>query len=78
MAQKIRGIAGLGGATPWEPIGHERPRRRPAERQRDVGPILDPYAVLYPGMTHRLDLSSGQAVSGNSAIVLETISLPIR
>ena len=48
-------------------------RRRPAERQPDVGP----YAVLYPGMTQRLDLSSYQAVSGSSAIVLETISLPI-
>jgi hypothetical protein len=28
-------------------------------------------------MTHRLDFSSYQAVSGSSAIVLETISLPI-
>jgi len=28
-------------------------------------------------MTQRLDLSSYQAVSGSSAIVLETISLPI-
>jgi hypothetical protein len=28
-------------------------------------------------MTKRLDLSSYQAVSGSSAIVLETISLPI-
>jgi hypothetical protein len=43
----------------------------------DVGPILNQYAVLYPGMTQRLDLSSYQAVSGSSAIVLETISLPI-
>ena len=48
-------------------------RRRPAERQPDIGP----YAVLYPGMTQPLDLSSYQAVSGRSAIVLETISLPI-
>ena len=39
----------------------------------DVGPILDPFAVLYPGMMQRLDLSSDQAVSGSSAIVLETI-----
>ena len=39
----------------------------------DVGPILDPFAVLYPGMTQQLDLSSDQAVSGSSAIVLETI-----
>ena len=29
------------------------------------------------GMTHRLDFSSYQAVSGSSAIVLETIGLPI-
>jgi hypothetical protein len=28
-------------------------------------------------MTHRLDFSSYQAVSGSSAIVLETISFPI-
>jgi hypothetical protein len=28
-------------------------------------------------MTHRLDFSSYHAVSGSSAIVLETISLPI-
>ena len=76
-AQKIRGIAGVGGATRWESIGQELPRRRLAERQPDVGPILNPYAVLYPGMTHRLDFSSYQAVSGSSAIVLETISLPV-
>ena len=76
-AQKIRGVAGVGGATRWESIGLELPRRRPAERQPDVGPILNPYAVLYPGMTHRLDFSSYQAVSDSSAIVLETISLPI-
>jgi hypothetical protein len=43
----------------------------------DVGPILDPFAVLYPGMMQRLDLSSDQAVSGSSAIVLETIGSPI-
>ena len=30
-----------------------------------------------PGMTHRLDFSSYQAVSGSSAIVLKTISLHI-
>jgi hypothetical protein len=30
-----------------------------------------------PGMTHRLDVSSCQAVSGSSAIALETISLPV-
>jgi hypothetical protein len=33
--------------------------------------------VLYAGTTQRLDLSSYQAVSGSSAVVLETISLPI-
>jgi hypothetical protein len=54
-------------------VGHELRRRRPAERQPDVGP----YAVLYPGITQRLDPSSYQAVSGGSAIVLETIPLPI-
>ena len=63
--------------TRCESIGHELPRRRPAERQPDVGPILGPYATLYPGMTHRLDFSSYPVESGSSAIVLETISLPI-
>jgi hypothetical protein len=33
--------------------------------------------VLYSGTTQRLDLCSHQAVSGSSAIVLETISLRI-
>jgi hypothetical protein len=43
----------------------------------DVQPILNQYAVLYPGMAQRLDLSSFRAVSGSSAEVLDTISLPI-
>ena len=55
----------------------ELPRRRPAESHPDFGPILGPYAVLYPGMTHRLDFSRDPVESGSSAIVLETISLPI-
>jgi hypothetical protein len=33
--------------------------------------------VLYPVMTQLPDLSSYQAVSGSSAVVLETIRLPI-
>jgi hypothetical protein len=43
----------------------------------DIQPVLTQYATLYPGMTQRLDLSSDQAVSSNSGIVLEAISLPI-
>ena len=43
----------------------------------DIQPILNQYAVLYPGMAQRLNLSDCQAVSTNSAVVLETISLPI-
>jgi hypothetical protein len=43
----------------------------------DVQPVLNQYAVLYPAMTKRLDLSNYQAVSSNSAEVLEVISLPI-
>ena len=43
----------------------------------DVQPVLNQYAVLYPGMTRRLDLSDYQAVSTHSAEVLEVISLPI-
>jgi hypothetical protein len=43
----------------------------------DVQPVLNQYAVPYPGMTRRLDLSSYEAVSGSSAEVLEVISLPI-
>jgi hypothetical protein len=43
----------------------------------DVQPILNQYAVLYPGMAQRFYLSSFQAVFGSSAEVLETISLPI-
>jgi hypothetical protein len=65
----------VSGAARCESIGHERPRRRPAERRPDVGPILDPYASLYPGMTQRFDLFSQPAVSDSSAIVLEAISL---
>ncbi len=61
------------GATRAESVGHELPRRRPVERQSDVGPD----AALYPGMMQWLDRSSYQAVSGSSDIVLETISLPI-
>jgi hypothetical protein len=72
-----QGVAGVGGATRWESIGHEPPRRRPAECQPDVGPILNPYAVLYPGMTHRLGCSRDRAVSGSSAVVLEAIRLSI-
>jgi hypothetical protein len=68
-----QGVVRVGGATRWETVGHGLPRRLPAERQPDVGP----FAVFYPGMTQRLDLSSYQAVSGSSAIVLEIIGLPI-
>jgi hypothetical protein len=43
----------------------------------DVQPVLNQYAVIYPGMARRLDLSSYQAVSSNSAEVLAAITLPI-
>jgi hypothetical protein len=43
----------------------------------DVQPILNQYAVLYPAMKARLDLSSYEAVSASSAEVMEVISLPI-
>jgi hypothetical protein len=43
----------------------------------DVQPVLNQYAVLYPAMKQRLDLSDFKAVSGSSAEVLEVISLPI-
>jgi hypothetical protein len=49
-------LAAVDGDTGWESIAHELPRRLLAERQPDVGPILNPYAVLYPAMTHRLDV----------------------
>jgi hypothetical protein len=75
--QNIRVDVGIGGAIRWESIGHELPRRLPTEHQSDVGPILSPHVVLYPGMTCRLDFSSYQAVSGSSVIVFEMISLPI-
>jgi hypothetical protein len=39
--------------------------------------VLNQYAVLYPGMNRRLDLSDYQAVSRSSAEVLTVISLPI-
>ena len=35
------------------------------------------YAVLYPAMKARIDLSNYQAVSSNSAAILAVISLPI-
>jgi hypothetical protein len=70
-------LAAVDGDTGWESIAHELPRRLPAERQPDVGPILNPYAVLYPGMTHRLGVCSYEAVSRNSATMLETIGSPI-
>jgi hypothetical protein len=43
----------------------------------DVQPVLNQYAVLYPAMKQRLDLSDFQAVSSRSSEVLEVISLPI-
>jgi hypothetical protein len=70
-------LAAVGGDTGSESIAHELPRRLPAEPQPDAGPILNPYAVLYPGMTHRLDDSSYGAVSSSSATVLKTIGSPI-
>src|SRR5262249_31133755 len=39
----------------------------------DVQPVLNQYAVIYPGMARRLDLSSYQAVSSHSAEVLAAI-----
>jgi hypothetical protein len=43
----------------------------------DVQPILNQYAVLYPAMKQRLDLSDYDAVSSNASEVLDVISLPI-
>ena len=43
----------------------------------DVLPVLKQYAVLYPAMTQRIDLSDYQAVFSNSAEILDVISLPI-
>ena len=43
----------------------------------DVLPVLKQYAVLYPAMTQRIDLSDYQAVFNNSAEILDVISLPI-
>ncbi len=64
-----QGVGRVGGATRGETFGDELPRRRPAACQPDIGR----YAVLYLGMTQRLDVS----LSGSSAIVLKIISLPI-
>jgi hypothetical protein len=44
----------------------------------DVLPVLKQYAVLYPAMTQRIDLSDYQAVFSNSAEILDVISLPIQ
>jgi hypothetical protein len=43
----------------------------------DVQPVLNQYAVLYPGMNKRIDLSNYEAVFSHSAEILEVISLPI-
>jgi hypothetical protein len=43
----------------------------------DVQPVLNQYAVLYPAMKKIIDLSNYQAVSTNSAEILDVISLPI-
>jgi len=43
----------------------------------DVQPVLNQYAVLYPAMTRRIDLSNDEAVFSHSAEILDVISLPI-
>ncbi len=43
----------------------------------DVQPVLNQYAVLYPAMKKRLDLSSYQAVSAGRQDIRDTISLPL-
>ena len=43
----------------------------------DVQPVLNQYAVLYPAMTRRIDLSNYEAVFSHSAEILDVISLPI-
>ena len=79
-----RGSMGVVGPDLGQQSGrNQRPglqrRLRPMDNPTwaDVQPVLNQYAVLYPGMTRRLDLSNYQAVSSNSAEILEVISLPI-
>lgn len=44
--------------------------------EADVGPILDSYARLYPGMKSIFDIGSEATVTGGAGAVLERMSLP--
>ena len=54
-----------------------RSRTAVATTWDDVRPWLHQYAVIYPAMARRLDLSSYEAVSRGADEIRETTALPI-